>query len=69
MSWCFAIVNNKLAEIYFDKTKGNRIKIWSHCYINKKDFKTKQEHKWIRDDIKRMKVIYRNKRYKLLASE
>lgn len=49
MSWCFAIVNNKLAEIYFDETKKDP-KIWAHCYIKKVDFKTKEEKGWIEKD-------------------
>jgi len=65
MSWCFAIVNNKLAEIYFNKTKAGKPKIWGHCFVNRKDYKTKQEQKWIDLDTKKVKVIYRNKKYKL----
>jgi len=68
MSWCFAIVNNKLAEIYFDKKKNGQKKIWGHCYVKKKDYKTKQEQKWIIEDTKRVKMVYRNKKYKLIPS-
>ena len=67
MFWCFAIVNNKLAEIYFDKNKNNQNKIQSHCYIKKDDYKSKQEQKWIDKDVKKMKVVYRNKKYKLIS--
>jgi len=66
MSWCFAIVNNRLAEIYFDKKKNGQTKIWGHYYVQKEDYKTKQEQKWIIRDTKRVKVIYRNKKYKLI---
>lgn len=66
MSWCFAIVNGKLAEIYFDKKKNSQTKIWGHCYIEKRDYKTKQEQKWIKQDTKRVRVVYRNKKYKLI---
>ena len=66
MSQCFAIVNNRLAEIYFDKKKNGQTKIWGHCYVQKEDYKTKQEQKWIIRDTKRVKVIYRNKKYKLI---
>lgn len=32
MSWSFAIINNRLAEIYFDeKDKKGKPKIWGHC--------------------------------------
>ena len=62
MSQCFAIVNNRLAEIYFDKKKNGQTKIWGHCYVQKEDYKTKQEQKWFIRDIKRVKVMYRNKK-------
>lgn len=63
MSWCFAIINNKLAEIYFDKTKKGP-KFLGHCYVKKEEFKTKQEQKWIKQDTEKFKFVYRNKKYK-----
>ena len=68
MYWCFAIVNGKLAEIYFDKKKNDQPKIWGHCCVKRKDYKTKQEQKWVDEDAKQGKVIYKNKKYKLIAS-
>ena len=67
MSWCFAIVNNKLAEIYFDKKNG-QVEVWGHCYVKKEDYKTQEEQKWIKEDTRKIKVIYRNKKYKLISS-
>lgn len=64
MAWCFALVNGRLAEIYFKEGKG-RPKIWAHCYIKKEDFKTKREQKQIASDTRRVKVVYRNKQYRL----
>lgn len=66
MSWCFAIVNNRLAEVYFDKTKTGKSKIWGHCYVKKEEYKTQREQKWIEEDTKRVRVVYRNKKYKLI---
>ena len=66
MSWCFAIVNNRLAEIFFDKNKNGRTKIEGHCYVKKSEYKTKQEQSWIAEDTKKLKVAYRNKKYKLI---
>lgn len=61
MHWCFAIVNNKLAEIYFtEKTK----KIFGHCYVKREEYKTKSEQKMIDRDIKKVRLMYRNKKYK-----
>jgi len=66
MFWCFAIVNNKLAEIYFNK-KNNRINICGHCYVKKEEYKTKKEQLWIKEDTEKIKLIYRNKKYRLIS--
>lgn len=65
MGWCFATVNNRLAEIYFDRKKSGRVKIRGHCYVKKAEYKTKQEQKWIKEDTAHVKVAYKNKRYTL----
>ncbi len=57
--WCFAIVNNRLAEISFDKRYG----IYGHCYVKREEYKTKQEGKWIREDIKKCRFTYRKGYY------
>ena len=66
MPWRFAILNNRLAEIYFDKDKQNRVKIQGHCYVAKNEYKTKQEQKWIEIDTRKTRVVYRNKKYRLV---
>lgn len=62
MDWCFAKVNNKLAEIYFEKKRG-KIKFLGHVYVQKKEYKTKNELRWIEEDIKKIKLLYKNKKY------
>ena len=63
MPWCFAIVNNKLAEIYFDDyTK--RIKMIGHCYVKKQEYRTRQEQKWIKKDIAKYRFVYKQGKYK-----
>ena len=69
MSWCFAIVNNRLAEIFFDEDKSDRKKISGHCYVKKEEYKSKQEQKWIEQDTKRVKLVWRNKKYKLVSAK
>lgn len=59
--WCFAVVNNRLAEIHFRKGSD----IWAHCYVDRSEF-SKREQKMIDEDIKRCifsyrKGIYHNK--------
>lgn len=65
MSWCFALVNNRLAEIYFDKVKG-KSKIVAHCYVKRQDYRTKKEQKWIKQDTKKYRLIYQKGRYKMV---
>jgi hypothetical protein len=64
MSWCFAIVNNRLAEIYFDKKKTGKPEIMGHCYVKREDFKTKGEQNAIKEDTAKYRFVYRNKEYK-----
>lgn len=63
MSWCFAIVNGKLAEIYFDQTKKG-LKNIGHCYVKKEDYKTKMEQKYIKEDTAKFRFVYRKGKYK-----
>ena len=65
MSWCFAKVNNRLAEIFFDEGKNREPLIIGHCCVRKDEYKTKKEQKWINDDTKKVKIAYRNKKYRL----
>ena len=64
MNWCFAKVNHKLAEIYFEKKQG-KPKFFAHCYVKKSEYKTKQELKWIDKDVKKIQVTYKNGKYNL----
>jgi hypothetical protein len=67
MNWCFATINNRLGEIYFEKKKTGRIKFLGHCYIKKEDFKIKKQRNVLEEDIKKFKIIYRNKKYRLIG--
>ncbi len=60
--WCFAKINGKLAEIYFDKKNG-KSKIRGHCYVKISEFKTKKELSWIKKDTEKFKFVYKNKIY------
>ncbi len=68
MSWCFATINNKLGEIYFDKVRrGNnqRTIFKGHCYVKKSEFKTKEERRALERDITQYHISYRKGKYKL----
>jgi len=62
-SWSFAIINNRLAEFHFEAKKKKMV-IMGHCYVNKSEYKTKQEQKWITNDTKKYQFAYRNKKYR-----
>ncbi len=63
MNWCFAIINNRLVEVYFENKHG-KIKYLGHCYVNESEYKTKKEKDYIKDDTAQIKLIYRNGLYK-----
>ena len=63
MGWCFAIVNKRLAEIFFDQKKGKSV-ISGHCYVKKNEYKSAMEKKWILADTKKYTFIWRKNKYK-----
>lgn len=65
MSWCFATINGKLAEIFFEKEK-KKLNIQGHAYVKKSEYKTKQEKAWIEKDTRKFRFSYRKGLYKNL---
>ena len=63
MSWSFAIVNGKLAEVFFDRKKNGSPVILGFCYVKKSEYKTKREQKMIVADTKIYRITYRKKKY------
>jgi hypothetical protein len=63
MSWCFALVNNRLAEIYFRENE-KAPKIWAYSYVSKNEYKTKKEQGWIKEDTAKFRFTYRNRKYR-----
>lgn len=63
MNWCFAIINGKLAETFFEKRRG-KINFLGHCYVKLEEYKTKHEQKMIKQDTEKFQFTYRNKQYK-----
>lgn len=66
--WCFAIVNNKLAEIFFEKKRG-QTHIYGHCYIKPEEYKTKREQMWIKADTSMYQFLFQKGKYKDLNKE
>lgn len=67
MSWSFAVVNKRLAEIFFDHQKGETI-MRGHAYVDKKEYATKSEQKWIKSDTAKYRFVYRKGQYKDLQT-
>jgi len=51
MNWCFALINEKLAELFFQKWGRGR-RFLGHAYVNKSEYKTKKELVWIEKETK-----------------
>ncbi len=66
MGWCFGKVNNRLAEVYFDDDKPLKSRVFGHFYVKQENYKTKKEQKMIEKDLKKVRIVYRNKKYKLI---
>lgn len=62
MIWSFGIVNGRLAEIYFEKKKGKFLP-FGHAYVKASEYITKREKSWIQEDSKKIKFVYRLKKY------
>lgn len=63
MGWCFAIINNRLAEIYFENNKKG-IKFLGHCYVKESEYELRKEKEWIKKDITKVQLVYRNDKYR-----
>jgi hypothetical protein len=63
MGWSFALMNGRLAEIFFDHKKNGEPIIRGFCYVSKSEYKTKKERLWIKTDTKRYHFTYKNKKY------
>lgn len=62
MNWCFALVNNKLAEIYFEKKKSGP-KFLGHAYVKLEEYKTKKERALIEVATMKFKFSYKSGKY------
>ncbi len=68
MYWCFATINNKLGEIYFNKVRrGNKLRtiFKGHCYVKKGEFKIREEKRALDTEAAQYHISYRNGKYKL----
>ena len=68
MNWCFAIVNQRLAEIFFDRKKSKSI-ISGHCYVKKNAYKSAIERKWIQAETNKYTFTWRKNKYKRILTD
>jgi hypothetical protein len=59
--WCFALVNKKNSEIYYDK-KGKKTCMMGYVNIDRNEL-NKREHKQINADIKKFQLSYKKGLY------
>ncbi len=67
MHWCFAIINGRLAEVFFDVKKNGSKRIFAHAYVRAEEFRLKREKEQIRKDTAKTRLSYRNKQYRRLV--
>lgn len=58
----YNFINKVLVEIHFEEKEGGN-KIFAHCYVKEKDYKTKKEQAWITGDTRKFRFAYRNGAY------
>lgn len=63
MCWSYALINGRLAEIYFDKQGGKPI-FKGHSYIKPTETFTKVEARALEHDIQTTQLTYYAKRYR-----
>lgn len=62
MNWCFALVNGRLVELFFEKKHGKPYML-GHAYVKENEYKTAHEKKQIRTETEKFRFTYRNKSY------
>src|SRR3989338_6539153 len=62
MGWCFALINGRLAEIFFEK-KGKKVLLKGHCFVKEEEYKTKQEKTWIKKDTNQYQFRHKGGKY------
>ncbi len=63
MNWCFAKINGRLAELFFEKN-GNEPKVIGHAYVSVTKYTAKRELKLVEKDTAHYQLSYRNKVYR-----
>lgn len=62
MNWQFALINGRLAELFFEKEKG-KVRMLGHAYVKRSEYTTKREQRMIDADLKKMRFVYRKDKH------
>lgn len=65
MTWSFGLVNGKLAEVFFEKRRGEIVP-YAHAYVMESEYTTKREKRWIQEDTEKVKLTFLRGSYKKL---
>ena len=66
MNWCFATINNRPGEIYFERIRSGQVKFLGYCYVKREDFTLKEERNAFDKDVKKFKIVCDDERYKIV---
>jgi len=68
LKWCFAIINGKLGEIFFNKSTNGQPKIHSHCNIKREEY-SKKAQKMIDTDIAKYRFTYQKGKFRRVGEK
>jgi hypothetical protein len=63
-SWCYALINNCLGEIYFTRNRNGEIHIDGHAYLYPHERWTIRDVKEMQHDIPNHQFTYYRKKYR-----
>lgn len=66
--WSFAIINGRLAEVWYYRDEEHQPVFIAHCYVKREEYTTKKEQIMIEKDIKKVKLRYVKGKYSKIPS-
>jgi len=65
-AWSFALINGRLAEVWFYRDKNDTPVFIGHCYVKHEEYTTKKELTMIDKDTQKVKLRYSKGGYYLI---
>ena len=69
IEWCFALVNGRKGEIFFQQQANGKKKIIAHYYLKETDPIIKKMKTTINRETQELRVVYRNKKYRIIKDD